>query len=41
MTVLASDHDDSEDDDADAEHDHMSNDESDMHEACVRRFGRH
>jgi hypothetical protein len=33
MTVLASDHDDSEDDEADAERDHMSNDESDMHEA--------
>jgi hypothetical protein len=29
MTVLASD----KDDDADAERDHMSNDESDMHEA--------
>jgi len=35
MMVLASDHDDSEDDDAHAEleRDHMSNDESDMHEA--------
>ena len=33
MTVLASDPSHDEDDDADAERDHMSNDESDMHEA--------